>query len=250
MSTVSMRSVLLGDRTVEYEFCYKAVKNINIRIRADGSVAVSAPSGCPMEKVRAFMKSRADFILRAIRKAEERKKNEKVPPSPKSPTEGAPILLLGKPYTLHISVGAKREVRIEGDSILLYRREGDGDVACKKLFRDFCLALLREEVERAVALYEPTFAGTRAQKLKTLSYRAMRSMWGSCRKSSGLITVNTKLVFAPRTAIEYVVLHEMTHLLHPDHKKKFWAELAARMPDHKARRELLRGIDTRAEGLL
>lgn len=203
-----------------------------------------------MERVCAFMKSRADFILRAIAGAEERKQKEKIPPTPKSPTEGAPILLMGRTYSLHISVGAKRELRIEGDCLLLYRREGDGDAACKKLFRDFCLALLREEVERAVALYAPTFVGTQAKKLNTVSYRLMRSAWGTCRKTSGLITINTQLIYAPRAAIEYVVLHEMTHLLYPDHSKKFYAELAARMPDHKERRALLRGIDTRAEGLL
>lgn len=250
MSTVTTRHIKLGDRTVTYDFSYKQVKNINLRIRADGRITVSAPNGCPMEKVRDFLRSRADFILRALDKAGVRQKEEKTPPSPKSPTEGAPVLFFGKTYTLHISVGAHRDVKIDADRLVLYRREGDSDAVVKKMFREFCTVQLMQEVERAVALFTPTFAGTGAAKLQTLAYRTMRSVWGTCKKSAGLITVNLLLVHAPREAIEYVVLHEMAHLLHPNHQKKFWAEVAKRMPDHKERRALLRAIDTRAEGLL
>lgn len=250
MSTVSTRHIKLGDRTVSYDFSYKAVKNINLRIRADGSITVSAPNGCPMEKVRDFLKSRADFILRALGKTEARRREERQPPSPKSPTEGAPVMFLGKTYLLHISVGTRRGMQIEGERLVLYRREGDGDAAAKKIFREFCTEHLMKEVERAVSLYAPTFVGTGAAKLKTLSYRVMRSVWGTCRKSAGLITLNLLLIHAPREAIEYVVLHEMTHLLHSGHQKNFWAEVAKRMPDHKQKRALLRAIDTRAEGLL
>ena len=70
----------------------------------------------------------------------------------------------------------------------------------------------------------------------TVKVRYMTSRWGSCQPKRGVITLNSKLIEAPRNCIEYVVLHEFTHFIHPNHSKKFYDFVAMLMPDWKERK--------------
>ena len=69
-----------------------------------------------------------------------------------------------------------------------------------------------------------------------IKVRYMTSRWGSCQSKRGVITLNSKLIEAPRNCIEYVVLHEFTHFIHPNHSKKFYDFVAMLMPDWKERK--------------
>jgi predicted metal-dependent hydrolase len=69
-----------------------------------------------------------------------------------------------------------------------------------------------------------------------LKIRYMTSCWGSCRPKSGIITLNSKLIEAPRCSIEYVVLHEFAHFIHPNHSRKFYDFVSMLMPDWKERK--------------
>ena len=75
-----------------------------------------------------------------------------------------------------------------------------------------------------------------------LRFRRMRGVWGNCRRERGLITLNLRLIYAPEEAIEYVILHELAHMMHPDHSPRFWATVGQYMKDYSARRALLRDV--------
>lgn len=70
----------------------------------------------------------------------------------------------------------------------------------------------------------------------------MTSRWGSCRPRNQALTLNTALIKAPKEAAEYIVVHEFTHFLHPDHSRSFYEAVARVMPDWKERRQLLRHV--------
>lgn len=72
-----------------------------------------------------------------------------------------------------------------------------------------------------------------------LKIRYMTSRWGSCQPKKGIITLNSKLIEAPRSCIEYVILHELVHFIHPNHSRRFWDFVAMMMPDWKERKEEL-----------
>ena len=72
-----------------------------------------------------------------------------------------------------------------------------------------------------------------------LRIRDMKSRWGTCHVKKGIVTLNKRLLAAPRGAVEYVVLHELCHLIYPDHSKQFYDFLAVMMPDWKERKQLL-----------
>ncbi len=78
-----------------------------------------------------------------------------------------------------------------------------------------------------------------------IKFRRMVSQWGNCRSKNGILTFNVNLMFAPLECIEYVVVHEFTHFLVPNHSKAFYDELAKVMPDWKMRRDKIKKISIR-----
>ena len=76
-------------------------------------------------------------------------------------------------------------------------------------------------------------------EMPTLRIRDMETRWGSCLVKKGIVTLNKRLLEAPRNCIEYVVMHELCHFIHPNHSKQFYGFLAMLMPDWKERKQLL-----------
>ena len=99
-----------------------------------------------------------------------------------------------------------------------------------------CLALYQEVSDRVF----PLFAGVLGGEKPTLKVRDMRTRWGSCHPAKRQITLAARLALQPPAAVEYVVVHEYCHFVHPDHQAGFWALVGSILPDYKARRALLR----------
>ena len=99
-----------------------------------------------------------------------------------------------------------------------------------------CLPLFEAVSERVFPRFEKVLGG----KKPVLKVRDMRTRWGSCHPAKRQITLAARLALQPPQAIEYVVVHEYCHFVHPDHQAGFWALVASILPDYKARRALLR----------
>jgi predicted metal-dependent hydrolase len=87
--------------------------------------------------------------------------------------------------------------------------------------------------------FYPLFSSALPEK-PVIRIRLMKSRWGSCCPTKRTITLNKRLLCYPQEAVEYVVLHEYVHFLHPDHQKGFYETLSRLMPDYARRRALLR----------
>ena len=175
----------LNNRTIQYNLQYKTVKNINLRIRPDGSINVSANRRVPQKVIDEFIISKADFICRALEKYTNRCYEEQ------------------KQYFTEDEV---RELILR---------------LCKKVY----------------PYYEEK--GIRYPEIK---FRKMISRWGSCHTQKGLLTFNINLMYAPTECIEYVVHHEFTHFLQPNHSNKFYDELVKVCPNWKDCRKKLKEI--------
>ena len=236
------RNVQLGKRNIEYELTIKKVKNINLRIKADGSIWVSANGNVPINTIENFIISRADFILSAL---ERFKAQEMRMPQAPEYFDGEMITVLGKKLVLRVVEGKANEVcPIWNDGYIKLTVKDISDKEFrKKTFekwqKELCKELVTELCEKTYAKY-PVFA-ERGIAFPTLHFKTMRTRWGSCNSGGGSLNFNYSLINTPIECIEYVVMHEFVHFLHPNHSRDFYKTLADFMPDWKQRKEILNG---------
>lgn len=229
------REIILKGVTVKYELQRKNVKNLNLRIKADRTVYISANSSISESMIEEFISSKAEYILNALNKYEEM---AKYAPKPKSYVDGESFQILGHQLRLRVVHGKTNTVSSDGSYITLTIKDTD-DFELKKKTMDKWIKKLCEEI--VVALCETIYPKFQKYGIDfpQIRFRNMISRWGSCQPKRGILTFNVFLIEAPLACIEYVVVHEFTHFLQPNHSKRFYMWLAMLMPDWKDRKNLL-----------
>jgi len=234
-SKVTMRSVKRDDIKIEYTLERKKVKNVNLRVRTDGSVYVSANNYVNVKFIDAFVIANIDMILSARARSEKIRNDS---PSERKYIDGETFMLLGAPRTLILTEG--KNARISSDDAHIYMALPDiSDFSKKeKLMKKYIDTLCADVFGKLIKKYYPPFK--KYTPLPTLRMRTMKSRWGSCIPKKSVITLNKRLIEKPMPAIEYVMLHEYCHFVHQNHSKDFHALVETFMPDHKERRAMLK----------
>ncbi len=210
----------------------KKIKHIYLRISRNGDeVQVSAPLAVQQSYIAACIAKRKEWIEKSFEKVRFRRSSA-VPVI----EEGAEILLWGKPYTLLIREDTgSSSVQIDHDAVILsFRRQADSELRTKALvswYRD----RIAERIPDLAAKWEPIM-GINVNEWRT---RRMKTRWGSCSYKSKRIWLNLDLARHPVELLEYIVVHEMVHILEPSHNARFYALMGKYFPDwQKYRKEL------------
>lgn len=239
-----IRSVSCLDGQISYVLIRKPVKNLNLRVRADGSVAVSANSRVPAVAADAFVLRKAELVLAALERVSRRAAQIA---SPRRYETGETFYLLGQALSLQVEAGEKETVFPDSARLCLRLRNPDDFTKKERLVQGFLDDLCRSVFSEIAGQLYPAFEPY-GVTLPVIKIRSMKTRWGSCSPSKGAITLNKSLLAAPRACIEYVVLHEFCHFVHPNHSKQFYGLVEALMPDWKERKAQLERCA--AEGLL
>ena len=232
-----IRTIILNGKKTNYELKRKKVKNINLRIRSDCSIVVSANNRVSESIIEEFLQHKSNYIINAIKKYEEiyRYNNEN-----KTFLSGESFRYLGKDLRLKVAQG-NNAITTDGIYLMLTVTDKNDsllkgeiitkwyDTQCKEIFQEFV-----NEISILFNKY-----GVITPKFKI---RNMTSRWGSCNYKKGIITLNKKLIEVPRNAIQYVIMHEFIHFMHHGHSEKFYEMLSTLMPDWKARKKLLETV--------
>ena len=228
-----MRRVSLGDREICYELTRKKVKNINLRIHLDGRITVSAGSKVPETVINQFIIKKSPFILNALERFSERRNAEI------NNGSGDEIFLFGEPLKIRRAVGNKRRTSLLGNELWVYIRDGDGPDVVNESIENFMRSELKTKLDELVPRLWERFTGELRVEPSGIKIRKMKSRWGSCNCKSGDITFNLYLAKYPLICLEFVIVHELCHLFHPNHSKDFYALLTSVMPDWKERKLIL-----------
>jgi len=234
--TSETRQVKCGLAVIDYTLTRKPVKNINLRIKPDGKVLISANKRVPVSYIDNLIKDKQAYILRVLKKLEEKQKQE--PPLPEKYKDGERLMILGSEKTLKVMEGSPETVSLDGEWVVLTVKNKD-DIKHKENIVNRWLKELQEDLFSDICRETYRIFEKYGVEYPVIKIRKMKSRWGSCQPQKGIITLNSKLIEAPRKCIEYVVLHEFAHFIHPDHSKKFYGFIERFMPDWKERKKEL-----------
>jgi predicted metal-dependent hydrolase len=199
-------------------------RTLALEVASGGDVVVAAPAGCPHSIIRAFARQHADWILRKRRELAAARAR----PQPVL-ADGARLPWLGEWLTLRLQDAARscRVERIENNlhvpALAPERLRGVIEQWYRRSARVVAL--------RRLAHYAPQVG----RRPAGLHIRGQRTRWGSC-SARGVVSLNWRLIQAPITFLDYVVVHELCHLLEPNHSVRFWAAVERLLPDYRARR--------------
>ncbi|MBR1640328.1 MAG: M48 family metallopeptidase [Treponema sp.] len=238
--SLESRSVIITDknnipRKLTYELERKRVKNINLRIRSDETLFVSASPVVAVNTIDDFILSKSDFILKSLNRFSEKRKWEI---DNKKYVSGESFYLLGKQMRLIVKQANQNHVEEDGVYITLSCRYPDDYVLKKRLIEKFfyqrCYEEFNKIIERSYSLFKKYKV-----PYPNLKIRRMKTRWGSCIPSKNQITLNENLIHFSERCIESVVIHEFCHFRYPNHSKEFYNFMTILMPDWKERKKEL-----------
>ena len=195
----------------------KRVKNLNLRVRADGTVTLSIPQHLPLARAQEFLERKGNWIAERVRRNIERR------PSPDFAGEPPNRIPLWGKLVPRDSVQANSGQDVGGQGAP--GQTTMDQAALDELYRTEVLRALPGIVERMEARI-----GVHAARW---SVRVMKTRWGSCTPKTGAIRINARLAAYPPECLEFVVAHELVHLLEPSHNARFHALLDEFCPDNR-----------------
>ena len=227
-------TVKTPDGDITFTFEKKAVRNVNLRIRADGSVHVSAPQRTSFAFVEKFVRDHGGWIIARVKRAEDRARAAK-----RSFAEGGSLPLLGGEIAVEVRGGEKSRAAFDAETGVLAVTVSENDGAeADALVRKWAERRAKEILPRIFRAAEAETGGKFGAPVQ-LRLRRMRARWGSCNVGARRITLNTRLIYAPEECVRYVCMHELAHLAHPGHDAGFYRELSLLCPEWKKLRRRL-----------
>lgn len=205
-------AIQFGSRTIDFRVEFSNRKSLSITVTPELEVLVKAPKDTNIDKVKEKIRKKAPWIIK--------QQSFFLSFQPKTPQRkyisGETHLYFGRQYRLQISIGNEESVKLKGKFIVVRAREKS---RARDLLNDWYLEHAHEKFHSIAA---PLIDKFKKHKVKPSSIvlRDMPTRWGSCT-SKGKIILNPELVKAPKGCIEYVIIHELCHLVHHDHTHKF-----------------------------
>lgn len=228
----------LGDIAVEV--ILKDIKNVHLSVHPPrGKVRIAAPARMSLDTIRVFAISKLGWI-----KQQQKKLRDQDRESPREYLDRESHYLWGKRYLLKIlERNAAPQVTLGATRLTLQLRPGTDDARKQKILDAWYREQLKIAIPPLIAKWE-RLIGVDVNKFFV---QHMRTKWGSCNHKAANIRFNTDLAKKPRECLEYIVVHEMAHLIEPTHSARFIALMDYYMPNWKACRQTLNRLPVRHE---
>jgi predicted metal-dependent hydrolase len=232
--TASHYTLDYGTTVIEYTLTYTDRKTLAIHVHPDGTVTVEAPQGSPVEQIEEKVRKRAKWIVK-----QQRSFQQVVTAPPRAYVSGETHRYLGRQYRLKVIQSATRKeiVKLLRGRLQVYTVAPQDSVRVKGLLEDWYRRQARRVYAERMQEWLPRFERYDIDTPE-IAIRRMKSRWGSCT-ATGKITLNLKLIQLPKYLIDYVIVHELCHLVEHHHGPAFYRLLSRIMPDWEYRRDKL-----------
>lgn len=187
----------------------------------DGHVSVSAPETMSDAAIERFVRTKLSWIKRQTQSFDQQPRQSK-----REYVSGETLYLWGKQYFLLVEYGNKNDVDLRGDSVILTVRKGSAANQRGNVINEWYRKRLKEEITKILPKWEEK-TGITATEWKV---RYMTSRWGSCNVETGTIWLNLQLAKKTPECLEYIILHELVHLVEKNHNEAFLSLLDLHMP--------------------
>ena len=202
------------DKIITFNVQYGNGKKLSLHIDSIGHITIKAPKNTSEEVIVSAVKQNGKLILERLNAIDEKRQA----PKTRAYQEEGKFLYLGKEYFLH-------ELIETGDL-----NEEELKIQLKKFYFSSCKKIVGERIK--------SYQQQLKVKPKMFEIVESRTKWGSC-SSDKKLTFNYRLAMAPIEVIDYVIIHELCHLLHMNHDRSFWRRVGSIMPDYKEKEEFL-----------
>lgn len=211
----------------------KNIKNMHLYVKPPlGKVSVSAPIAISEKSIENFVRLNLTWI---------KKQQEKFVNQPRQTERqyisGETYYIWNKQYFLEFQPSKKRYFKIEGNKILLGMKQDSTVQQREKYVREEFRKILSEQLSRLIPKWEE-ITGLKCESWNT---KYMTTRWGTCNSKAKRIWINLQMVEKPLECLEYVILHELTHLKIRNHGKDFISEMDKFMQNWKDRKDILNG---------
>lgn len=230
-----MEKIIINN--IEIELTKKNIKNLHLSVHPpDGRVKISAPQYMDTDTIRLFAISKLSWI----RKQQKKFINQERQPE-REYVSGESHYFLGQRYLLNVIYTNKRKQGVEIRNkkyIDLYVRENTPKYLRERAMTEWYRRELKKLIPTIIAKWEPIIG----VEVNEFGVKKMKTRWGSCNPKAKRIWLNLELVKKSPTCIEYVVVHEMTHLLERKHNERFIAYMDKFLPNWRAIKAELNGL--------
>jgi len=230
-----MEKIIINN--IEIELTKKNIKNLHLSVHPpDGRVKISAPQYMDTDTIRLFAISKLSWI----RKQQKKFINQERQPE-REYVSGESHYFLGQRYLLNVIYTNKRKQGVEIRNkkyIDLYVRENTPKYLRERAMTEWYRRELKKLIPTIIAKWEPIIG----VEVNEFGVKKMKTRWGSCNPKAKRIWLNLEIVKKSPTCIEYVVVHEMTHLLERKHNERFIAYMDKFLPNWRAIKEELNGL--------
>lgn len=225
-----MQKIIIGD--IDIDVVRKVIKNVHLSVYPPlGRVRISAPFRMDLDTIRVFAISKLNWIKKHQHKIRSQERE-----TPREYTTGESHYYLGRRYLLKVvEHNASPKVTIKHETMEMYIRPNTCVGKRQAILDEWCRQRMKEIISGFIAQYEETMK----VQVSEFGIKKMKTRWGTCIIRAKRIWLNLELAKKPIECIEYVVVHELVHLLERNHDKRFTALMDRYLPRWKFHKEEL-----------
>jgi len=203
-------------------------KTFTLEVSDDAKLTIRAPHRATLEEIQNLVRRKRAWIIKTRQRVLERRRTLQS----KHFREGEKFLFLGKAYPIHFQPGVRTPLIFRENKFILNKESGQNT-------RELFIKWYKQQARKIIGQKANTLAQQKGFRFTKVRITSAEKRWGSCSQGASL-NFSWRLILAPTEIIDYVILHELSHLRHQNHSRKFWDTVASVCPEYPNRRKWLK----------